>query len=48
MEAPPLTDELRRELIDGSAREAAGRPIAELERARDDALIALLQTRRTL
>ena len=48
MEAPPLTDELRRELIEGSAREAAGRPIAELERARDDALIALLQTRRTL
>ena len=49
MEAPPLTDELRRELIEGSApARPRGRPIAELERARDDALIALLQTRRTL
>jgi len=46
--APPLTDDLRRELIDGAVREAAGRPIAELERARDDALIGLLRTRQTL
>jgi len=48
MEAPPLTDELRQELIDGAHREAAGRPIAELERARDDALIGLLRERQTL
>jgi carnitine 3-dehydrogenase len=48
MVAPPLTDDLRRELIDGAVREAAGRPIAELERARDDALIGLLRTRQTL
>src|SRR5262249_61405718 len=48
MEAPPLTDALRQELIDGAEREAAGRPIVELERARDDALIDLLRTRQTL
>jgi carnitine 3-dehydrogenase len=48
MEAPPLTDALRQELIDGALREAAGRPVAELERARDEALIGLLQTRQTL
>jgi carnitine 3-dehydrogenase len=48
MEAPPLTDELRQELIAGAVREAAGRPIAELERARDEALIGLLRTRQTL
>jgi carnitine 3-dehydrogenase len=48
MDAPPLTDDLRQALIDGAVREAAGRPIAELERARDDALIGLLRSRQTL
>ncbi len=48
MKAPPLTDELRRELIEGADREAAGRPIADLERLRDDAIVQLLKQRRTL
>jgi carnitine 3-dehydrogenase len=48
MEAPPLTPALRQELIDGADREAAGRSIAELERARDDAIIRLLRERQTL
>ena len=48
MEAPPLTDELRQALIDGTEREAAGRPMADLERLRDDAIVQLLRSRQTL
>src|SRR5262249_13927897 len=39
---PKLTDDLSRRLVDGVMAEAAGRSIAELEAARDDALIRTL------
>jgi carnitine 3-dehydrogenase len=48
MEAPPLTDALRSALIDGADHAAAGRSIAELERERDQAILALLRSRRPL
>jgi carnitine 3-dehydrogenase len=40
--APPLTPQLRQRMIDGCAREAAGRSVAELERFRDGFLAELL------
>jgi carnitine 3-dehydrogenase len=40
--APPLTPELRQRMIDGCEREAAGRPVADLEKLRDDFLVELL------
>lgn len=40
--APPLTPQLRQRMIDGCAREAAGRSVAELERFRDSFLAELL------
>ncbi|APE45924.1 3-hydroxyacyl-CoA dehydrogenase (plasmid) [Sulfitobacter alexandrii] len=43
---PALTPEVRAALIDGVAREAGGRSIAELEQDRDAALIALLRARK--
>jgi carnitine 3-dehydrogenase len=42
LQAPPLTAELRERLVDGCAREAAGRSVAELERERDGFLVGLL------
>lgn len=42
--APPLTPELADKLIVGTARQAAGRTVGELERQRDDVLVSLLQT----
>ena len=42
LKAPPLTAELRERLVEGCAREAAGRTVAELERERDDFLVGLL------
>ncbi len=48
MDAPPLTAELRKALVDGAGREACGRTIAELERLRDDAIVGLLKARQTL
>ena len=48
MDAPPFTDALREELIAGAEREAAGRPMADLERLRDEAIVAVLEARRTL
>lgn len=44
--APMLDDRARRALIEGVAQEAAGRDIAALEQARDEALIAVLLARR--
>jgi carnitine 3-dehydrogenase len=41
--APPLTGQLRERMISGCLREAGGRPVAELERLRDDFLAELLQ-----
>ncbi len=43
---PRLTPETCRALVDGVAREAAGRSVAALEAARDEALIAALLARR--
>ena len=40
--APPLTPELRERMVDGCLREADGRPVAELERTRDEFLAELL------
>jgi carnitine 3-dehydrogenase len=40
--APPLTPELRERLVTGCLREADGRPVAELERTRDEFLAELL------
>jgi carnitine 3-dehydrogenase len=43
LEAPPLTGQLRERMISGCLREAGGRPVAELERLRDEFLAELLQ-----
>ena len=43
MDVPELTDELLDRLVSESDAQAAGRSIGELERARDDALVAILQ-----
>jgi carnitine 3-dehydrogenase len=40
--APPLTPQLRRQLVEGCLREADGRPVAELERRRDEFLAELI------
>jgi carnitine 3-dehydrogenase len=42
LQAPPLTPELRQRMVDGCLREADGRPVAELERRRDEFLAELL------
>ncbi len=50
LEAPELTDELRRRMIDGCEAEANGQPVGELIRERDETLIEilkLLEARRT-
>ena len=41
MDAPELTPELARRLIDGSGREAAGRDYSTLNRQRDAGLVAM-------
>jgi len=41
--APPLTDELVDRMVDGTHQQADGRSIAELERIRDEALVAIMQ-----
>ena len=43
---PALTPEVQAALVDGTARAAAGRSIADLEAARDKALIAALRARK--
>lgn len=43
--APPMSDKLRAELIDGCLREAAGRSYEELVRMRDLTIAAVLQAR---
>jgi carnitine 3-dehydrogenase len=43
LEAPPLTRELRDRMVEGCAREAAGRTIADLVRERDVKLVAILK-----
>ena len=41
--SPRLTPEVRRQLIEGVAEEAAGRTIPELARDRDAKLVAILE-----
>jgi len=45
-DVPELTDELLDRLAEQSDAQAAGRPLRELERVRDDALVGLLQALR--
>jgi carnitine 3-dehydrogenase len=42
LEAPPLTPELTERMVVGTAAQAAGRSVAELERLRDDYLLAVM------
>ncbi|RAR57668.1 MULTISPECIES: L-carnitine dehydrogenase [Halomonadaceae] len=42
LEAPELTDELIDKVVEGCEHQAAGRPVAELDRRRDDFLVELL------
>lgn len=44
--APPLTGELIDRLVEGTAAQAAGRSIQELERTRDGCLVAIMQALR--
>jgi len=41
LQGPKLTPELTRRLVEGTRAQAAGRPVKELERFRDDCLIAV-------
>lgn len=43
LEAPELTPELTRRMVEGTAAQAAGRSVKELERMRDDCLISIMQ-----
>jgi len=43
LEAPELTDALVGKLTDGTRQQAAGRSVKELERLRDECLIAIMQ-----
>ena len=43
LEAPPLTDALIDKMARGTAQQAAGRTVRELERQRDECLVAILQ-----
>ena len=46
LEAPELTDALIGKLADGTRRQAAGRSVKELERLRDECLVAIMQALR--
>lgn len=46
LEAPELTEELIDRMVEGTQRQAAGRSIRELERLRDDYLVAIQQVLR--
>ncbi len=43
LEAPELTDELVARMAEGTRRQSAGKTVKELERLRDDCLIAIMQ-----
>ncbi len=43
LEAPELTDELIARMAEGTRRQADGRTVKELERLRDDCLVAIMQ-----
>ena len=46
LEAPELTEELSRRMIEGTQAQAGSRGVKELERLRDDCLIAIMQSLR--
>ena len=46
LEAPELTDDLTRRIVEQSDEQAKGRSIRDLERRRDDCLVAVLQALR--
>jgi len=46
LEAPELTDELIARMTEGTRRQADGRTVKELERLRDDCLVAIMQALR--
>ena len=46
LEAPELTEQLIDRMVEGTAAQAAGRSIRELERLRDDYLVAIQQVLR--
>ena len=48
LKAPQLTPELTRRMIEGTARQAGGRSVKELERFRDDCLIAVQEALRSV
>ncbi len=48
LEAPELTEELRRRLIAGCDRQADGRSVSELTRERDDCLIEIMKALKTV
>lgn len=48
LKAPELTDSLVDEMVRGTAEQAAGRPVEELERLRDDYLIATMRALRSV
>ncbi len=48
LEAPELTDEIVDALVTGTAEQAAGRTVEELERLRDDYLIAVMKALRAV
>jgi len=47
LKAPELTDDLIDKFVEGTDRQRAGRSIKEMERMRDDCLIAIMQALRT-
>ena len=46
LQAPELTEELARRMIDGTEAQAGGRSVRELERLRDDCLIGIMRALR--
>ena len=46
LEAPELTDELIDKMTSGTDRQAAGRPVKELEQLRDDCLVSIIEALR--
>jgi carnitine 3-dehydrogenase len=46
LQAPELNDTLIERMVEGTRRQAAGRSVRELERLRDDSLIAIMQALR--
>lgn len=48
LQAPPLTPDLAAALVEGTGEQAEGRSVAELERLRDDYLIAVMRALRSV